>query len=181
MKRLLYALPVLIFGILAYLLFDALYAPPPDQLPSALIGKPAPQFSLPPLDRGASGFSRADLSEGHVTVLNVWASWCVPCRLEAPILQRLKNVSGVQLFGLAYKDQPAAARRFLRETGNPFDRVGLDLRGRAAIEWGVYDVPETFVVDGKGVVRLRYSGPITPDVLNGLIVPAIERAQSGRV
>jgi cytochrome c biogenesis protein CcmG/thiol:disulfide interchange protein DsbE len=177
MKRLLYAIPVAVFGILAYLLFDSLYAPPHDQLPSALLNKPAPEFSLPPLDGDAGGFTRADLTAGHVTVLNVWASWCVPCRLEAPMLSRVTQLQGVALYGLVYKDKADKARQFLRETGNPFARLDIDSRGRAAIDWGVYDVPETFVIDGKGIVRLRFSGPITEEVLGDLLLPAIEDAK----
>jgi cytochrome c biogenesis protein CcmG/thiol:disulfide interchange protein DsbE len=177
MKRLLYAVPVAVFGILAYLLFDSLYGPPHDQLPSALLGKPVPSFSLPPLGSSATGFSREDLTAGHVTVLNVWASWCVPCRLEAPMLNRLKQLGGVALYGLVYKDEPERARQFLRETGNPFSRINLDSRGRAAIDWGVYDVPETFVIDRRGVVRLRYAGPITDDVLSHVLLPVIDKAR----
>jgi cytochrome c biogenesis protein CcmG/thiol:disulfide interchange protein DsbE len=178
MKRLLYAIPVAVFGILAYLLFDSLYAPPHDQLPSALLNKPAPEFSLPPLDGDAGGFTRADLTAGHVTVLNVWASWCVPCRVEAPMLDRVKQLRGVVLYGLVYKDKAGQARQFLRENGNPFARIDLDSEGRAAIDWGVYDVPETFVIDGKGLIRLRYSGPITDDVLSSTLLPAIEAARA---
>ena len=178
MKRLLYVIPVALFGILAYLLFDSLYAPPHDQLPSAVLNKPAPQFSLPPLDSKTKGFTRADLTTGHVTVLNVWASWCVPCRLEAPMLNRVKQLGGVAIYGLVYKDKADQARQFLQENGNPFARIDLDSRGRAAIDWGVYDVPETFVIDGKGLVRLRYSGPITEDVLTGTLLPAIEAARA---
>ncbi|HEX3945136.1 MAG TPA: DsbE family thiol:disulfide interchange protein [Rhizomicrobium sp.] len=176
MKRLLYVVPVIAFGVLAWLLFDSLYAPPHDQLPSALLNKPVPSFSLPALAGTATGFTRADLASGHVTVLNVWASWCVPCRLEAPVLNRIKQLGGVALYGLVYKDKPEQARQFLRENGNPFSRIDLDFRGRAAIDWGVYDVPETFVIDGKGLVRLRYSGPITEDVLTDMLLPAIEAA-----
>lgn len=177
MRRLLYIAPVIVFGILAYLLFDSLYAPPHDQLPSALVGKPAPEFSLPPLDANASGFTRRDLAAGHVTVLNVWASWCVPCRLEAPMLGRVTGLPGIALYGVVYKDKAAKAREFLRETGNPFARLDLDAQGRAAIDWGVYDVPETFVIDGKGIVRLRFSGPITEEVLAGVLLPAIQEAR----
>jgi cytochrome c biogenesis protein CcmG/thiol:disulfide interchange protein DsbE len=176
-KRLLYIVPVAIFGTLAYLLFQSLYAPPHDQLPSTLLGKPAPAIALPRLDRDATAFSRADLAAGHVTVLNVWASWCVPCRLEAPVLDRVKQLNGIALYGLVYKDKPNNAREFLREAGNPFSRIDLDVRGRTAIDWGVYDVPETFVVDGKGIVRLRFSGPITEEVLIGVLLPAIEDAR----
>ncbi|HEY4115890.1 MAG TPA: DsbE family thiol:disulfide interchange protein [Rhizomicrobium sp.] len=178
MNRLIYIVPVLAFGGLAYLLFHSLSAPPPDELPSTLIGKPAPPLSLPPLDAKAKGFSRDDLAAGHVTVLNVWASWCVPCREEAPALVQLAQEKGVQLDGLVYKDKAAKARAFLDEAGDPFARIDADANGRAAIDWGVYDVPETFVIDGHGIVRLRYSGPITPDVLSSTILPAIESART---
>jgi cytochrome c biogenesis protein CcmG, thiol:disulfide interchange protein DsbE len=177
MKRLLYIVPVAVFGVLAYLLLDSLRAPPPDQLPSALIGKPAPAFALQALDNRATAFRRADLTAGRVTVLNVWASWCVPCRLEAPMLDRLKILNGVALYGLVYKDKAENARQFLSEVGDPFARIDLDAQGRAAIDWGVYDVPETFVIDGKGIVRLRYSGPITEDVLLQVLLPAIGEAR----
>ena len=179
MKLFLYAIPVAIFCILAYLLFDSLYAPPHDQLPSALIGKAAPSFSLPALDKDARAFGVGDFSAGHVTVLNVWASWCVPCRLEAPMLARIAQLHGVALYGLVYKDKPERARQFLQEMGNPFSRLDLDAHGRAAIDWGVYDVPETFVVDGKGIVRLRFAGPITDEVFSEILLPAIEHAKAG--
>jgi cytochrome c biogenesis protein CcmG/thiol:disulfide interchange protein DsbE len=181
MRRLLYILPFLAFGVLAYFLFDSLRAPPPDQLPSPLVGRPAPNLDVPPLDGEAAGFSRDDLAAGHVTVLNVWASWCAPCRLEAPVLSRLKSVGGFALYGLAYKDRVEPARRFLAETDNPFSRIDLDADGRAAIDWGVYDVPETFVIDGNGIVRLRYSGPITPEVLSQILLPAIQQAKGTTV
>jgi cytochrome c biogenesis protein CcmG/thiol:disulfide interchange protein DsbE len=177
LRQLLYVVPVLAFGVLAWFLFASLNGSPPDQLPSALVDKPAPPIGLPPLDQGATAFSRNDLTSGHVTVMNVWASWCVPCRLEAPMLDRLKSLNGVALYGLVYKDRPEKARAFLDEVGNPFSRLDLDLRGRTAIDWGVYDVPETFVIDGRGVVRLRYSGPITEDVLRETVLPAIEQAR----
>src|SRR5690242_14501210 len=137
MKRLLYALPIVAFGVLAYFLFDTLHTPPPDQLPSALVGRRAPALAAAPLGKVSPPFSRKDLEAGHVTVLNVWASWCAPCRLEAPALSRLKRIGGFQLYGLAYKDKPESARRFLAETSNPFGRVDLDADGRAAIDWGV--------------------------------------------
>ena len=177
MKRLLYIVPILAFGVLAWFLFASLNGSPPDQLPSALVDKPAPPIALPPLDKNTKPFTQSDLASGHVTVMNVWASWCVPCRLEAPMLDRLKALKGVALYGLVYKDQADKARAFLNEVGNPFSRLDLDLGGRAAIDWGVYDVPETFVIDGRGIVRLRYSGPITEDVLRDTILPAIAQAR----
>ena len=177
MRRLLYTVPVAAFGVLAYLLFHSLATPPPNELPSVLIDKPAPLISLPALDANAKGFTRRDLSAGHVTVLNVWASWCAPCREEAPIFNDAANWRGVALYGLVYKDKPDKARAFLAEVGNPFERIDLDRDGRAAIDWGVYDVPETFVIDGRGIIRLRYSGPVTPDILASTIRPAIEQAR----
>jgi cytochrome c biogenesis protein CcmG/thiol:disulfide interchange protein DsbE len=179
MRRLIYIVPVLVFGGLAYLLFHSLSAPPPDELPSALIDKPAPPIALPPLDGKSGSFSHRDLVAGHVTVLNVWASWCAPCREEAPVLMQLAKQKGVELDGLVYKDKAAKARAFLDEVGDPFRRIDADTVGRAAIDWGVYDVPETFVIDGRGIVRLRYSGPITLEVLSSTILPAIESARAG--
>jgi len=176
MKRAIYIIPVLLFAGLAWFLFHSLIAPPPTELPSALIGKPAPALTLAPLDMNAQGFGPADL-KGHVTIVNVFASWCVPCREEAPLLSTLAGLKGVALYGLVYKDTPEKARAFLKDVGNPFSRIGLDKSGEAGIEWGVYGVPETFVVDADGIIRLRYAGPLTPDVLSGQILPAIERAR----
>lgn len=177
MKRAIYILPVLLFAGLAYILFDSLIAPPPSELPSVLIDKPAPALTLPPLDASTQGFAPSDL-KGHVTVLNVFASWCVPCREEAPTLATLKNMQGFQLIGMVYKDTPAKARAFLNDVGNPFSRIGLDADGGAGIEWGVYGVPETFVIDAQGVVRLRLAGALTPDVLRSQLMPAIESARA---
>lgn len=178
MKRLLYAVPVLALLFLGYLFFRSLNGPPPDELPSALIDKPAPQTALPPLDAAAKGFAPTDLRAGHVTVLNVWASWCVPCRAEAPALAELSQMKGIALYGIVYEDSAKAARQYLREVGNPFSRIDLDRRGQAGIDWGVYGVPETFVVDGRGIVRLRYAGPIVGDTLESIILPAIAEARA---
>jgi cytochrome c biogenesis protein CcmG/thiol:disulfide interchange protein DsbE len=180
MTRVLYLVPAALFVGLCYLLFASLRSPPPNELPSPLIGRAAPALKLPSLDEHAAAFTRADLLAGHVTVINVWASWCAPCREEAPVLASLAGLDGVALYGIVYKDKPLLARTFLAETGNPFSRLDLDADGRAGIDWGVYDVPETFVVDGRGIVRLRYSGPITPDVLTGTVLPAIEAARQAQ-
>jgi len=177
-KRVLYLLPVVGFVALAYLFFHSLGGPPQDELPSALIDKPAPAMRLPPLDGRAIAFTSMDLRAGHVTVLNVWASWCVPCRAEAPALAALSRVKGIALFGMVYKDSATSARGYLQDVGNPFSRIDIDRDGRAGIEWGIYGVPETFVVDGTGVVRLRYAGPIVGDALDRVILPAIERARA---
>lgn len=176
MKYVLYALPAAAFVVLAGFFMFSLVRPVPDTLPSALIDKPAPALTLPPLDASATGFGPADLKRGRVTVVNVWASWCVPCRAEAPQLAALSREHGFALYGLVYKDTPAKARAFLNEVGNPFARIGLDADGRAGIEWGVYGVPETFIVDGKGIVRERFVGPITEQSLADDVLPAIARA-----
>ncbi|HEX4157480.1 MAG TPA: DsbE family thiol:disulfide interchange protein [Rhizomicrobium sp.] len=178
MRRLLYILPILAFAGVAYLFFRSLNGPPPDQLPSALMGKPAPVTNLPPLDGAATAFTSADFRSGHVTVLNVWASWCVPCRAEAPALAALSQLKGVVLYGMVYEDKAVAAREFLNEAGNPFSRIDFDRDGRAGIEWGIYGVPETFVIDPKGIVRLRYAGPIVGDTMNKIILPAIADART---
>jgi cytochrome c biogenesis protein CcmG/thiol:disulfide interchange protein DsbE len=116
--------------------------------------------------------------QGAVTVVNVWASWCVPCHDEAPILMRLAETNGLRLVGINYKDQPENARRFLGRYGNPFSAVGADANGRASIEWGVYGVPETFIVDPQGRIAFKLVGPITEDNLARVLMPAIEKARS---
>lgn len=178
MRRLLYLLPGLAFAGILFLFFHSLNGPPPDELPSALIGRAAPATRLPALDAGTRAFTSQDFRAGHVTVLNVWASWCVPCRAEAPALADLSQTHGIALYGMVYKDRPEAARAFLREVGNPFSRIDIDGSGRAGIEWGIYGVPETFVIDARGIVRLRFAGPITDETLEKVILPAIGRARN---
>jgi len=178
MKRLVYVLPLLAFLGLAYLLFDALFKPrAPDELPSALIGKPAPTMALPPLDAATPDFAPSDLRQGRVTVMNVFASWCLPCREEAPMLQALGHTKGFVLYGFVYRDTGAKARAFLNEVGNPFQRIGLDADGRAGIEWGVYGVPETFIIDGRGIIRERIVGALTEEKLKSELFPAVEAAR----
>jgi len=177
-KRLLYILPVLVFLGLGWFLYASLRPPPPAAMVSALLDKPAPALTLPALDGQARGFGPSDLAGGNrVTLVNLFASWCIPCREEAPALAQLAHARGVRLIGIAYKDKPEAARAFLNEYGNPFDRVGLDADGRAGIEWGISGVPETFVIDRHGIVRGRF-GPLTPDGLVIDMLPAIARAAS---
>lgn len=178
MKRLIYVLPALAFVVLAVVLFRSLIQPAPDVLPSALIGKPAPRLELSALDAETQGFGPRELSSGHVTVVNVFASWCVPCHSEAPVIAMLADRKGFALYGLVQKDTPAKIRNFFAENGgNPFQRIALDADGRASIEWGVYGVPETFVIDGRGIIRDRIVGEITEDVLNNQLLPAIKAAQ----
>lgn len=152
------------------------------QIPSVLIGKQAPKFTLPQLD-GISlpGFDDAELRKGKVTLVNIFASWCGPCRDEHPQLVALANdaglkAKGVRIFGLNYKDSAANAKRFLESLGNPYSHIGVDSAGRAAIDWGVYGVPETFVVRGDGTIAYKFIGPISADALKGRLIPEIEKA-----
>jgi cytochrome c biogenesis protein CcmG/thiol:disulfide interchange protein DsbE len=175
-KRALYILPFVAFVALAIAFYANLNGPAPDQLPSVMIGKPVPNDPLPALDAEAQGFGPADL-KGHITVVNVWASWCAPCRQEAPALADLAKRKDIALYGFVYKDKPDLARGFLHELGNPFARIGLDANGSTAIDWGVYGVPETYVIDAKGIIRERFVGQLTPDSVASVIDPAIERAR----
>lgn len=170
-------LPLAIFLGLAGLFFERLGSGHnPNDLSSALKGKPAPEFSLAALDdAGVPGFSRADLN-GEVTLVNIWASWCVPCRQEHPIINELAQDDRFRVFGLNYKDMPDNARAFLAELGNSFDAIGVDPKGRTGIDWGVYGVPETFVVDRNGVIRYKFIGPLTPRSVREILMPEIEKA-----
>jgi cytochrome c biogenesis protein CcmG, thiol:disulfide interchange protein DsbE len=175
--------PLAIFMALAGVFAIALSLGDPSKLPSALIGKPAPATSLQALEgltdaagRPVAGFASADLARGQVSVVNFWASWCLPCVAEHPVLVALKERTGVPIYGVNYKDQPAAARRFLGRYGNPYVAVGVDGNGRTAIEWGVYGMPETFIVNREGRIAYKHIGPITAEALEGKIVPAIRAA-----
>lgn len=175
MKRLFFLVPVLIFLGLAGLLYAGLFQGPPSELPSPLIGKPAPDIALPALDAQAANFTRAELGQGRPIIINFWASWCAPCRIEHSTLEALAARGGVTLYGVDYKDDPVKARAFLSELGNPFGKINQDREGRVSIDWGVTGVPETFVVDGKGVIRVHYAGPLTDEVLQRLILPALHQ------
>ena len=149
----------------------------PSLIQSVLIDKPAPEFTLASVEgTGVPGFDTAALT-GEVTVVNVFASWCIPCRDEHPVLEALKQQTGVRLFGMNQKDAPENAVSFLNELGNPYDAVGADANGRTSIDWGVYGVPETFIVDAKGVIRFKHVGPLAMDDLADEIIPAIEKAR----
>lgn len=173
MKRLLFLIPILVFGALGVLFYSGLFLAP-TVLPSPLVGKPAPDIALPKLDDAAEGFTRAELGQGKPIIINYWASWCAPCRIEHPNLEELAMKQGVTLYGVDYKDKPEDARQFLTELGNPFAKINRDGEGRVAIDWGVTGVPETFVVDSKGVIRVHYAGPVTEAVMNRLILPALK-------
>lgn len=176
-------LPVIAFLVIAGLFAYALTSADPSKLPSALIGKPVPATEFPPLEglmgQGGTpvpGFSSKNLTAGKPAVVNFWASWCAPCTEEHPLLVELVKRTGVALYGVNYKDQSENARRFLGRHGNPFIAVGTDGAGRGAIEWGVYGMPETFVVDGAGHIAYKHVGPITAESLTSRIIPAIEKA-----
>jgi cytochrome c biogenesis protein CcmG/thiol:disulfide interchange protein DsbE len=158
-----------------------LYAGDPSRIPSALIGRPAPQMALP----GLAGLQRDGVPvpgldpaafKGAVTVVNVWASWCVPCHDEAPLLMQLAQDSRLRLVGINYKDDPDNARRFLGRYGNPFAAAGADEGGRAGIEWGVYGVPETFVIGRDARIAYKLVGPITSDNFDSVLKPEIDKA-----
>ena len=185
-RRLIVLIPLVAFLALAALFMYRLGTGDPSRIPSALIGQPAPPTSLPPLaglERDGQPVPGLDGAafKGEVTLLNVWASWCVPCRDEAPLLMTLAADRRIRVVGITYKDQPDNARRFLGRYGNPFVANGVDGNGRAAIEWGVYGVPETFVVGRDGRIAYKLIGPITPDNLERAVKPAIEKALAAPV
>jgi cytochrome c biogenesis protein CcmG/thiol:disulfide interchange protein DsbE len=169
LKRLLYLLPLALFvALLGY--FVAGLRHDPHNLPSAMIDKPAPDFSLPPLVDGKPGIARADL-DGPLLV-NFFASWCIPCRVEHPILGRLAG-AGIPVLGIAWKDKPEDTRTWLKELGDPYRRLAIDRDGRVGIDFGVYGVPETYVIDRTGKIRYRQAGPITPEDLADKIQPLL--------
>jgi cytochrome c biogenesis protein CcmG/thiol:disulfide interchange protein DsbE len=184
-RRLALLLPLVVFLALAALFFYRLGAGDPAKLPSALIGKPAPAADLPPVaglmrdGHPVPGLASKDFF-GQVSLVNVWASWCVPCHDEAPLLMTLADDKRIRLVGINYKDQPDNARRFLGRHGNPFAVSGADPSGRAAIEWGVYGVPETFVVGRDGRIAFKLVGPITSENLQTSLRPALEKALAER-
>ena len=177
MRRLRYIVPVGMFAIIAFLFVRDLRQSAPGTSSVSLVDEPAPLTRLPPLE-GARGFGPADLRAGHVTVLNIWASWCAPCRAEEPALARLARLKEAPLYGVVYEDRAADARQYLSEAGNPFSRIDIDPSGLSHTAWRVGGVPETFVIDGKGVVRLRYAGPVIGNALDKIILPAIARARN---
>jgi len=179
------ALPFVLFMALTALFYVGLFSGDPSKLPSALIGKKVPAFDLPPLESlvrngvKVAGMSNNDLAKGRISIVNVWASWCIPCRAEHPFLVQLAEQSKSPLFGINYKDSTAGARRFLGRYGNPFVAVGVDAKGSTAIDWGVYGIPETFIVGGDGTILYKHVGPIDAGIIKKTLMPVIEKARSG--
>jgi cytochrome c biogenesis protein CcmG, thiol:disulfide interchange protein DsbE len=178
-QRTLYLLPAVIFVLLiagfAKSFYDRERGVDPTVLPSPLINQPAPQFKLPPLVAGKPGFSTADLS-GHVSLVNAFASWCAPCREEHPVLDALARLRRVPIYGIDYKDKQEAARSWIAELGDPYTRIGAD-DGRVGIDWGVYGVPETFIVDKSGRIRYKHVGPLTAGDVEQTILPLVARLE----
>ena len=178
-------IPVAIFLIIAGFFAVALRSGDPSRLPSTLIGKSAPEAAFPGLDgllsegKTVPGFATADLAKGKVSIVNFWASWCTECVDEHPLVAELKTLTGVDVYGVAYKDSAVASRRFLGRYGNPFTAVGADDSGRRGIDWGVYGTPETFVVNGRGEIVFKHVGPMSPESIKLKMLPAIEAAKSG--
>ncbi len=178
-------LPVVIFAILAIVFFGVLTSGRDvSEIPSALIGQQAPSLDLPPLE----GLTRAGapvpaltdaMLDGKLTLVNVWASWCVPCRQEHPLLMELANDDRIRVVGVNYKDKNANALRFLGELGNPYAAVGVDPNGAAAIDWGVYGIPESFLVAPDGEIVFKQTGPFSPTNITRDLMPAVEKALAG--
>ncbi|MCV2891807.1 DsbE family thiol:disulfide interchange protein [Lentibacter sp. XHP0401] len=169
--------PPVIFLGLAVLMFVGLQREDPDSLPSALEGKPAPAVMVSGLG-GKSAFNDQTLRDGEVKLVNFWASWCAPCRVEHPQLEELAS-EGIAIYGVNYKDKAPNALKFLKDLGDPYKAIGADESGRMALNWGVYGVPETYVISGDGTIVLRFAGPITKRVIAETIRPAIARAHGG--
>ena len=176
-------LPLILFLGLAGLFFVGLQSGDPSRLPSALIGKQVSEFELPPLKglkangEQVPGLNSGDLKGKGIQIVNFWASWCLPCRDEHPFLVQLAEESKARLVGINYKDKTAAARRFLGQLGNPFQAVGVDMKGKIAIDWGVYGMPETFIVGNDGKILFKHVGPIDADDVRTKLLPAIQKAR----
>lgn len=182
MRRLIVLLPVAAFAalvaVMGSLLTDSERNSDLSVLPSALIGRPAPAFDLPAVSPDVpGGFSTADL-RGQVSVVNVFASWCVPCLAEHPQIARIAE-GGIPVYGLNHRDKPDDAGNWLRRHGNPYTAVGADLDGRISVEWGVTGVPETFIIDAEGVVAYKHVGPVTADALKNKILPMLRKTEGG--
>jgi cytochrome c biogenesis protein CcmG/thiol:disulfide interchange protein DsbE len=181
-SNILVLLPLIVFAALAILFLVRLWSGDPSRLPSALLGQPAPKTDLPPLaglttrdGKPIPGLSNAAFP-GELTLVNVWASWCIPCADEVPFLEKLSHDKRIKLVGINYKDPTDNARRFLNRYGNPFVAVGVDASGRASIDWGVYGVPETYLIGRDGTIVYKLVGPVTAENLDGALNPEIAKA-----
>jgi len=177
--RLATLIPLALFVVIGLGLAVGLTLNPRD-IPSALIGKPVPDFSLPPVQGRTQGLSTADLKTGQPSLVNVFASWCVPCRVEHPLIMALKRENLAPIHGLNYKDDPADVAKWLDQLGDPFQRTGADRNGRVGIDWGVYGVPETFVVDGNGQIVCKHVGPLMQNDVDTKIRPLLQDLAAGR-
>ena len=187
MKALRFAIPLTVFLALCVLFYSTLDRDT-QLLPSPLIGQPVPEFSLPSLVTNETELLKINKSSqdlhtkiinqnsfaGEKWVLNIWASWCTPCLAEHPYISELARQDHIRLIGLNYKDSPEAARKFLTTHGNPYSQIGIDSDGAIAIDLGVYGVPETYVIDDKGIIRHKVTGPVTPDVIKTELAPLIK-------
>ena len=175
MRRPLLVLPVLVFLLIAGIFYYQLqYGRPAEELPSVMIGKKVPALSLPGLDGTAAVLTSDDFGKGRAVVVNVFASWCPPCRLEHETLTRLSAIPGVTLYGITYKDKPEDTMNYLAQLGNPFDKIAVDRAGRSLIDWGVYGAPETFVISADGTILFRYAGELTDEMVETEIVPRLK-------
>jgi cytochrome c biogenesis protein CcmG/thiol:disulfide interchange protein DsbE len=172
-----FLLPLAAFALLGVLLFRGLYLNSRD-IPSAKIGQPVPTFDLPPIDPRVPGVASSDLTKGQVVLVNVFASWCVACREEHPLLLELKRQGTVPIYGLNYKDDPKDAAAWLDRLGDPYTRIGADRSGRVGLDWGVYGVPETYVIGKDGRIAYKQIGPITPAALRDTILPLVQKLRT---
>ncbi|NYZ15340.1 DsbE family thiol:disulfide interchange protein [Azospirillum sp. RWY-5-1] len=177
MRRLLFILPLLLFvgvAVAFYLGFNR----DPREIPSVLIDKPVPEFALPALPGYKQGLATADL-KGDVQLVNVFASWCVPCKIEHPVITRLSREQGVPVRAINHKDKAEDAIAWLKRNGDPYAGIGQDLDGRVSIDWGVYGVPETFLIDRQGRIRYKHVGPLSPEVVERDILPLVKELRKG--
>jgi cytochrome c biogenesis protein CcmG/thiol:disulfide interchange protein DsbE len=175
-RRWLFLLPVVVFAVVAgYFLWGLDPGRDPSAVPSAMVDKPVPDFELPPVEgMDMPGLTSADLANGEVALVNFFASWCIPCKYEHPLLMDLAEDKVVRVLGINYRDKPEDARRWLAKLGNPYSQIGADENGRVAIDWGLSGVPETFVIDRDGRIRYQHLGPMTPQLLQETILPMVE-------
>lgn len=184
MKRLIPLIPLIIAVFIMAIFAGVLLSGRDNQtLPSTLLNQPAPEFSASALaESGLAALETADFVKGDtpITVLNVWASWCTPCIAEHPYITNLSRQDGVTLVGLNYKDKPDAARKFLEKYGNPYEKIGTDPHGAVAIDFGVYGVPETYVIDAQGIIRFKVVGPVTPEIITRDLEPIFNQLRTNR-